>query len=116
MTSEERRLEASRERREHWKRRGPCLGERAWGTVREDYREYGTAWEALPHDHARSHAYRWNEHLRTGGLGHISELAGVAQAWSLGELLRAGREADWHRRLCWDPFEKPHGKGPRGRI
>jgi hypothetical protein len=61
MTSEERRIEASRERREHWKRWGPYLSERAWGTVREDYSEYGTAWEFLPHDHARSHAYRWNE-------------------------------------------------------
>ena len=61
MTNEERRLKASRERKEHWKRWGPYLSERAWGTVREDYSEYGSAWEFLPHDHARSHAYRWNE-------------------------------------------------------
>jgi hypothetical protein len=61
MTAEEQRLEASRERREHWKRWGPYLSERAWGTVREDYSEFGTAWEYLPHDHARSRAYRWNE-------------------------------------------------------
>ena len=61
MTAEEHRLEASRERREHWKRWGPYLSERAWGTVREDYSEFGTAWEYLPHDHARSRAYRWNE-------------------------------------------------------
>jgi hypothetical protein len=61
MTTEERRLEASRERREHWNRWGPFLSERAWGTVREDYSEHGTAWEYLPHDHARSRAYRWNE-------------------------------------------------------
>src|SRR5215469_7013813 len=40
---------------------GPYLSERAWGTVREDYSPYGNAWEALPHDHARSRAYRWNE-------------------------------------------------------
>jgi hypothetical protein len=58
---EESRLEASRERKEHWKRWGPYLSERAWGTVREDYSEHGTAWEYLPHDHARSRAYRWNE-------------------------------------------------------
>src|SRR5579863_9217192 len=61
MTSEERRLKASHERREHGKRWGPYLSERAWGTVREDYSDHGTAWEYLPHDHARSRAYRWNE-------------------------------------------------------
>ena len=61
MTAESERLEASRSRRDHWKRWGPYLSERAWGTVREDYSEYGTAWEYLPHDHARSRAYRWNE-------------------------------------------------------
>ena len=61
MTAEERRLEDSRNRRVHWKRWGPYLSERAWGTVREDYSEDGTAWDYLPHDHARSRAYRWNE-------------------------------------------------------
>src|SRR5689334_44080 len=61
MTAEERRLEESRDRKIHWKRWGPYLSERAWGTVREDYSEYGTAWEYLPHDQARSKAYRWNE-------------------------------------------------------
>jgi hypothetical protein len=61
MTREQSRLEASRERKEHWKRWGPYLSERAWGTVREDYSKYGTAWEDFPHEHARSRAYRWNE-------------------------------------------------------
>jgi hypothetical protein len=61
MTSEEQRLEESRERSSHWKRWGPYVSERAWGTVREDYSAGGTAWESLPHDHARSRAYRWNE-------------------------------------------------------
>jgi mannosylglycerate hydrolase MGH1-like protein len=60
-TAEERRLEESRARTAHWKRWGPYLSERAWGTVREDYSDFGTAWEDLPHDHARSRAYRWNE-------------------------------------------------------
>ncbi|MBM3775146.1 MAG: glucosidase, partial [Acidobacteria bacterium] len=69
MTSEERRLEESRQRRAHWKRWGPYLSERAWGTVREDYSPYGNAWEYLPHDHARSRAYRWNE----DGLAGISD-------------------------------------------
>src|SRR5204862_1305788 len=61
MTQEERRLEESRDRKVHWKRWGPYLAERAWGTVREDYSADGSAWEYLPHDHARSRAYRWNE-------------------------------------------------------
>ncbi|WP_091345840.1 MGH1-like glycoside hydrolase domain-containing protein [Micromonospora rhizosphaerae] len=44
-----------------WRAWGPYLSERAWGTVREDYSEHGTAWDYFPHDHARSRAYRWNE-------------------------------------------------------
>ena len=61
MTQEEIRLAESGARNKHWKRWGPYLSERAWGTVREDYSPYGNAWESLPHDHARSRAYRWNE-------------------------------------------------------
>jgi len=61
LVAEEVRLEESRLREKHWKRWGPYLSERAWGTVREDYSAYGTAWEYFPHDHARSRAYRWNE-------------------------------------------------------
>jgi hypothetical protein len=69
MTNEEMRLQQSRERRAHWKRWGPYLSERAWGTVREDYSPYGTAWDFLPHDQARSKAYRWGE----DGIGGISD-------------------------------------------
>ncbi len=61
MTREEQRLEESRQRKMHWKRWGPYLSERQWGTVREDYSRYGTAWDYFPHDHARSRAYRWGE-------------------------------------------------------
>jgi hypothetical protein len=61
VTAEERRLQRSVEREEHWKRWGPYLSERAWGTVREDYSRDGSAWNYLPHDHARSRAFRWNE-------------------------------------------------------
>ncbi len=69
MTAEEIRLEESGEHKKHWKRWGPYLSERAWGTVREDYSPYGNAWEYLPHDHARSRAYRWNE----DGIAGISD-------------------------------------------
>src|SRR6476620_11342190 len=61
LTAEEERLEENACREKHWKRWGPYLSERAWGTVREDYSASGTAWEAFPHEHARSRAYRWNE-------------------------------------------------------
>src|SRR5881296_479843 len=61
MNAERQRLAEARSRAAHWKRWGPYLSERAWGTVREDYSTNGTAWDYLPHDHARSKAYRWNE-------------------------------------------------------
>src|SRR5246127_2350577 len=44
-----------------WKKWGPYLSERQWGTVREDYSPHGNAWDYFPHDHARSRAYRWGE-------------------------------------------------------
>jgi hypothetical protein len=61
VTQEEHRLEASHQRTMHWKRWGPYVSERAWGTVREDYSPHGQAWDYLPHDQARSKAYRWGE-------------------------------------------------------
>ena len=61
IPAEQQRLDEDAQRRRHWKRWGPYLSERAWGTVREDYSPYGTAWDAFPHDQARSRAYRWNE-------------------------------------------------------
>ncbi len=51
----------AQQKREFNKNWGPYLSERAWGTVREDYSDYGSAWDFFPHDHARSRAYRWNE-------------------------------------------------------
>lgn len=52
-----------------WKKWGPYLSERQWGTVREDYSVYGNAWDYVPHDMARSRAYRWGE----DGIGGISD-------------------------------------------
>jgi hypothetical protein len=69
QTTEDQRLEEARTRKKHWKRWGPYLSERQWGTVREDYSAAGTAWEFFPHDHARSRAYRWGE----DGIGGISD-------------------------------------------
>lgn len=52
-----------------WKKWGPYLSERQWGTVREDYSEHGNAWDYFPHDHARSRVYRWGE----DGIAGISD-------------------------------------------
>ncbi len=59
--SERDRLHAAREGTAPWKRWGPYLSERQWGTVREDYSESGDAWNHFTHDQARSRAYRWGE-------------------------------------------------------
>ena len=69
LTAEAKRLVEARGPRFPWKKWGPYLSERAWGTVPEDYSEYGTPWEYFPHDHARSKAYRWHE----DGLAGISD-------------------------------------------
>ncbi|MCW5889710.1 MAG: glucosidase [bacterium] len=60
-TAERRRLDEDARREKDWKRWGPYLAERQWGTVREDYSATGECWDYLPHDHARSRAYRWGE-------------------------------------------------------
>ena len=69
MPSEQIRLEEAREGKVPWKKWGPYLSERQWGTVREDYSEEGDAWNFFIHDHARSRAYRWGE----DGLAGISD-------------------------------------------
>ena len=69
MTHEELRIEEDRERKANWKRWGPYVSERQWGTVREDYSASGDAWNSFSHDQARSRAYRWGE----DGLGGISD-------------------------------------------
>src|SRR6058998_2979531 len=61
LTAEERRLAEDARRESNWKRWGPYLAERQWGTVREDYSAGGSCWEYFPHDQARSRVYRWGE-------------------------------------------------------
>jgi hypothetical protein len=61
MSAEQNRLEQAREQQQPWKKWGPYLSERQWGTVREDYSESGDAWNYFSHDEARSRAYRWGE-------------------------------------------------------
>ena len=69
LTAEQQRLNDAREKKIEWKKWGPYLSERQWGTVREDYSEEGDAWNFFTHDHARSRAYRWGE----DGIAGISD-------------------------------------------
>jgi hypothetical protein len=69
VTAEQVRLEEARDQKVAWKKWGPYLSERQWGTVREDYSEGGDAWNYFTHDQARSRAYRWGE----DGLAGISD-------------------------------------------
>ena len=69
MTAEKQRLIEDRDKKKNWRRFGPYLTERQWGTVREDYSLHGDAWNFVSHDAARSKAYRWGEE----GIGGISD-------------------------------------------
>jgi len=69
MNAEQIRLEEARTQKSSWKKWGPYLSERQWGTVREDYSADGNAWDYFPHDHARSRAYHWGE----DGIAGISD-------------------------------------------
>ena len=69
LTIEDHRLEEARLRKRHWKRWGPYLAERQWGTVREDYSKDGTAWDSFPFEHSHARAYRWGE----DGIGGFSD-------------------------------------------
>src|SRR5450432_3222204 len=87
-----------------WRKWGPYVSERAWGTVREDYSEYGTAWDYFPHDLARSKAYRWGE----------DGLAGICDRYQIltfGLALWNGRDPILKERLYGlVPSEANHGE------
>lgn len=89
---ESRRLEEDRLRQRNWKRWGPYLSERQWGTVREDYSGDGSAWDYFPHDHARSRAYRWGEDGLLGFCDRQGRLAFALALWN-------GRDAFLKERL-----------------
>jgi hypothetical protein len=69
INTEKQRLQDAHMQKIPWKKWGPYLSDRQWGTVREDYSPYGSAWDFFPHDHARSRAYRWGE----DGIAGISD-------------------------------------------
>jgi len=82
MTQEAMRLQQAQERTAHWRRWGPYLSERQWGTVREDYSPYGAAWDFFPHDHARSRAYRWGEDGLAGICDNHQRLCFALALWN----------------------------------
>ncbi len=77
MNAEQKRLTDSR-----WKKWGPYLSERQWGTVREDYSEYGNAWDYFPHDHARSKVYRWGEDGIAGISDEMQRICFAVTVWN----------------------------------
>ena len=81
-SAEQARLDQSNGRECHWKRWGPYVAERAWGTVREDYSRDGTAWEYLPHDSARSKAFRWNEEGLAGICDRHQRICFALSLWN----------------------------------
>ena len=81
-TPEHLRLEEDARREKNWKRWGPYLAERQWGTVREDYSAGGDAWEYFPHDHARSRAYRWGEDGLLGITDREGRLCFAVALWN----------------------------------
>lgn len=77
MNAEQKRLSDSR-----WKKWGPYLSERQWGTVREDYSEGGSTWDYFPHDHARSRVYRWGEDGIAGISDDMQRLCFAISLWN----------------------------------
>jgi hypothetical protein len=76
------RLDEDARRIRNWRRWGPYLADRQWGTVREDYSENGECWDYLPHDHARSRAYRWGEDGLLGVCDRECRLCFAVALWN----------------------------------
>jgi len=102
VTAEEARLREAREGTP-WRRWGPYLSERQWGTVREDYSAGGDAWEYFPHEHARSRAYRWGEDGIAGICDRAQNLCLSLAMWN-------GRDQILKERL----FGLTNGQGNHG--
>jgi hypothetical protein len=77
MNAEQKRLTDN-----SWKKWGPYLSERQWGTVREDYSEHGNAWDYFPHDHARSRVYRWGEDGIAGISDEMQRICFAVTLWN----------------------------------
>jgi hypothetical protein len=103
MSAEKQRLEEDRQGKAPWRKWGPYVSERQWGTVREDYSAGGDAWDYLPHDHARSRAYRWGEDGIAGFCDDRQHLCLTLALWN-------GRDPILKERL----FGLSNGQGNHG--
>jgi hypothetical protein len=104
ITAEDKRLTENNSHKVFWKKWGPYLSERQWGTVREDYSKNGDAWNYFPHEHARSRVYRWGE----DGLAGISD---IRQNLCFAVALWNGKDTILKERLFGlNPFEGNHGE------
>jgi hypothetical protein len=105
MTAESDRLNENSLRPDHpWRRWGPYVSERSWGTVREDYSANGNAWDYFPHDQARSRAYRWGEDGLAGLCDRYQLLVFALGLWN-------GRDPILKERLFGlVPYETNHGE------
>jgi hypothetical protein len=98
------RLDEDTRRERHWKRWGPYLSERQWGTVREDYSANGAAWRSFPHEEAHGRAYRWGEDGLAGISDHRQRVCFALALWN-------GRDAILKERLFGlDGFEGNHAE------
>src|SRR6202162_1166917 len=82
MNAEQLRLIAAARREQHWRRWGPYLAERAWGTVREDYSPDGSAWDYFPFEHSHLRAYRWGEDGIAGICDNHQRLCFAVALWN----------------------------------
>ena len=103
ISAEQQRLEENRADSQPWRKWGPYLSERQWGTVREDYSSGGNAWDYLSHDQARSRAYRWGEDGLAGVCDEQARLCLALALWN-------GRDAILKERL----FGLTNGEGNHG--
>jgi hypothetical protein len=103
MNQEQERLKQAQEHTAHWRRWGPYLSERQWGTVREDYSADGNAWDYFPHDQARSRSYRWGEDGLLGVSDNHQRLCFAPALWN-------GRDPILKERL----FGLANGEGNHG--
>jgi hypothetical protein len=103
LTAEEQRLEQDSQRRMNWKRWGPYLSERQWGTVREDYSASGDAWNSFPFEQAQSRAYRWGEDGLAGLCDRLQLICFSLALWN-------GRDPILKERL----FGLTNGQGNHG--
>jgi hypothetical protein len=105
MNTEQSRLAEDRDGRTSWKKWGPYVSERQWGTVREDYSPNGDAWNFFTHDHARSRAYPWGEDGIAGISDEQQQLCFALALWN-------GKDAILKERL----FGLTNGEGGLRRM